>query len=144
MILYLDTSALVKRYVQEAGTSEVLELIERADTVGSVVLTQVEMAAAFARAVRLNLVRREEAETAWEDFLKDWPFFARLTLTPAALDRAARLAWDYGLRGYDALHFSAALTWQAGLETPIVLATFDRDLWLAAGKAEMAVWPSKL
>lgn len=144
MILYLDTSALVKRYVQEPGTPEVLALIDLADTAGSVVMTQVEMAAAFARAVRLNLVEPGEAEAAWNDFLSDWPAFARLSLTPAALDRASRLAWEYGLRGYDAVHFSAALTWQDGLETPITLATYSRELWRAAQKAGMAAWPPEI
>ena len=39
MILYLDTSALVKRYVREAGTDEVIALLENAGTVGSASLT---------------------------------------------------------------------------------------------------------
>ena len=52
MILYLDTSALVKRYVREAGTDEVIAFVESAESVGSVSLTRVEMAAAFAKTVR--------------------------------------------------------------------------------------------
>ena len=52
MILYLDTSALVKRYVMESGSKEVNALIESANTVGSAMLTQVEMASALAKAVR--------------------------------------------------------------------------------------------
>jgi hypothetical protein len=57
------------------------------------------------------------------------------------LKRDSRLAWEYGLRGYDATHFAAALLWQETLEMPITLATYDRELWLAANKAGMAVWP---
>ncbi|HUF37507.1 MAG TPA: type II toxin-antitoxin system VapC family toxin [Anaerolineales bacterium] len=141
MILYLDTSALVKRYVNGAGSAEVLDLIEQAGTVGSVLLAHVEMAAALARAVRLGWVARDEAEGAWNDFQDHWLSFARLTLTPAALERAGRLAREDGLRAYDAVHLSAALGWQDGLGAPIVLATFDRELWTAAGKRGMAVWP---
>ena len=58
MILYLDTSALVKRYVMETGSPEVLVLIAQADTVGSIVLTRVEMAATFAKAVRQKWIER--------------------------------------------------------------------------------------
>ncbi len=36
MILYLDTSALVKRYVSEPGSKEVNALIEQANAVGSI------------------------------------------------------------------------------------------------------------
>ena len=144
MILYLDTSVLVKRYVRETGSKEVVALIKRADTVGAVVLTQVEMAATLAKAARQEWVERKEAESAWQDFLEHWLSFTRLALTPATLERASRLAWEHGLRGYDALHFSAALTWQDTLETPVTMATFDRELWLAAQKRDMMVWPEGL
>ena len=144
MILYLDTSALVKRYVMEAGSKEVNTLIEQAETVGSAMLTRVEMASALAKAVRMNWVEAQEADNAWQDFLAHWQSFARLSVTPVLVERASRLAWEYGLRGYDATHFAAALLWQETLEMPITLATYDRELWLAANKAGMAVWPEGL
>jgi len=144
VILYLDTSALIKRYVLEAGSKEVIALIEQADTVGSILLTRVEMASALGKAVRLKWVEPKEAENAWKDFLSHWQSFARLFVTPALIERASRLAWESGLRGYDATHFAAALIWQETLETPVTLATYDRELWLAANKAEMAVWPEGL
>jgi len=144
MILYLDTSALVKRYVMETGSKEVNILIEQAETVGSAMLTRVEMASALAKAVRMNWVEAQDAENAWQDFLAHWQSFARLSVTPVLVERASRLAWEYGLRGYDATHFAAALLWQETLEMPITLATYDRELWLAANKAGMAVWPEGL
>jgi len=143
MILYLDTSALVKRYVIEAYTSEVIQLIELADVAGSCVLTSVEMAATLAKASRQKWLARVEAETAWNDFLDHWQGFARLSITPGILDRAWRLAWEHGLRGYDAVHLAAAVLWQDTLEMPITLATFDRELWLAASKAGISVWPEQ-
>ena len=144
MILYLDTSALVKRYVIETGSKEVNILIEQAETVGSAMLTRVEMASALAKAVRMNWVEAQEADNAWQDFLAHWQSFARLSVTPVLVERASRLAWEYGLRGYDATHFAAALLWQETLEMPITLATYDRELWLAANKAGMTVWPEGL
>jgi predicted nucleic acid-binding protein len=144
MILYLDTSALVKRYVMEPGSKEVIDLIEQADTVGSILLTRVEMASALTKAMRLNWVEPKDVDNAWQDFLSHWQSFTRLSVTPALIERASRLAWDNGLRGYDATHFAAALIWQETLETPVMLVTYDRELWLAAKKAEMAVWPEGL
>ena len=144
MILYLDTSALIKRYVMEPGSMEVITLMEQADTVGSSLLTRVEMASALAKAVRLNWVESKDAENAWQDFLSHWQSFVRLSVTAALMERASRLAWENGLRGYDATHFAAALIWQETLEMPVTLATYDRELWLAAKRAEMAVWPEGL
>lgn len=91
--------------------------------------------------MRLGWVNREGAETAWQDFLEHWPSFTRLSITTPILERASRLAWEYGLRGYDATHLAAALIWQETLEMPVTLATFDRGLWLAAQKTGMTVWP---
>jgi predicted nucleic acid-binding protein len=144
MILYLDTSALVKRYVVETGSRDVNALIEQAETVGSVLLTRVEMASALAKAVRMNWVDAKDAENAWQDFLGQWQFFARLSVTPVLVERASDLVWKYGLRGYDAIHLAAALLWQDTLEMPVILASYDRGLWLAGQKAGMMVWPQGL
>ena len=57
---------------------------------------------------------------------------------------ADTLAWDYGLRGYDAVHLASALTWQEALGEPVLLATFDKQLWSAAPKAGVAIWPETL
>jgi uncharacterized protein len=144
MILYLDTSALVKRYVAEFKSKEVLALIDQANHVGSMVLTRVEMASALTRAVRMNLVDTDKAEIAWQDFLSDWESFARLPVTPGLVERASQIARAYGLRGYDATHFATALMWQELLETSITLATFDRELWVVAKKVGMTIWPEEI
>lgn len=59
------------------------------------------------------------------------------------VSRAEALAWEYGLRGYDAVHLAAALAWQERITMPIVLATFDRELWEAACQAGLEVWPEE-
>jgi len=144
MILYLDTSALVKRYIQETGTDEVIAFLESAGSVGSASLTKVEMAAAFEKTVRQGWVKRKIAMQAWQDFLDHWPSFTRLNTSSGTIDRASALAWEYGLRGYDAMHLACALLWKETLETRITMATFDRDLWQASKKAGLAVWPEAL
>jgi hypothetical protein len=45
-VLYLDTSALVKRYVQEAHSDQVAQLLEGEVLAGTVILAQAEMASA--------------------------------------------------------------------------------------------------
>ena len=52
MILYLDASALVKRYVAEPGSAEVSEAISRAEAIGTALISRAEVAAALAKAVR--------------------------------------------------------------------------------------------
>jgi predicted nucleic acid-binding protein len=134
----------VKRYGVEPGSSEITALIDYADTIGSILLTRVEMASALAKASRLNWVDAKDAENAWLDFLSHWPSFIRLPVSPVLVERASNLSWESGLRGYDAMHFAVSLIWQETLDMPVTLATFDRELWSAAKKVEMAVWPEEL
>ena len=143
-IIYLDTSALLKLYVQERRSEEVSALLELADGAGTSILTYTEMASAMARAVRMQLISNNEAESTWKNFLHDWPEFTRLKISAPLTERAASMAWEFGLRGYDAMHLASALTWQDALETSISLATFDQLLWGAGQKAGIAIWPENL
>jgi predicted nucleic acid-binding protein len=143
-IIYLDTSALLKLYIQEAHSDDVAGLVSVADGAGTSILTYTEMAAAMSRAARMRLISDDAASTAWDKFLGDWPEFTRLKLSAALTERAATLAWGFGLRGYDAMHMAAALTWQDALDEPVLLATFDRLLWNAGKKAGVVVWPDTI
>jgi predicted nucleic acid-binding protein len=144
MILYFDTSALVKRYIRESNSDDVFTLFDQVEKVGSILLTKVEMASAITKTIRMNWVDPKEAEIAWGDFLSQWSSFTRLAISTSLIDRASRLAKDYSLRAYDAMHLAAAHNWQEILDMPVTIATFDRELWLAAKQAGLLIWPNNL
>ena len=144
MRVYLDTSALVKCYMTERNSPEVLDLAGRAEIVASSLLSRTEVAAALAKAVRLGVLRPQSRQDAHRDFLRDWADVSRIPVTEALVTRADTLAWDYALRAYDAVQLASALTWQESLGRPVTLATFDHELWEAGRKAGMHVWPAKL
>ena len=143
MIVYLDASALVKRYIQEAGSDTVERLIEDAHLLGTAAITRVEMAAALAKAVRVGVLSRQEAALALDVFQEEWPSLVRIQVTEPLLSRAEEVAWKEGLRGYDTTHLAAALFWQDMLGEPVVMATFDHQLWDAARRQEMRVFPEE-
>lgn len=68
MILYLDASALVKRYVEELGTVEVAEVVGQASMAGTALISRAKVAAALGKAVRTNALTSEEAFGALETF----------------------------------------------------------------------------
>lgn len=144
MILYLDASAAVKRYVSEPGSTKVRQAIAAATVVGMVVVGRVEIVAALAKARRMHVLSATEAEAAWQVFRAEWPDYVRLRVTEALAARAADLAWQQELRGYDAVHLAAALLWQDGLEESVTLATFDRQLWQAGRRSGLTVFPTDL
>jgi uncharacterized protein len=144
MMLYLDTSALVKRYLLEHGSTAVAALIAQADVVGTAVITRAEAVAAFAKAVRVGALLQEDAQQAVKAFRADWSSYARWQIGEALIARADTLAWELGLRGYDAVHLAAALTWQEAMGQPITLAAYDRQLWQAAAQMGLSVFPTEL
>ena len=136
MILYLDASALVKRYISERGMSEVAEAIAEAEIVGTSLISRVEIAAALAKAVRVGTLTREAAASALQVFRSEWPNLVRVQATEMLIARADALAWELGLRGYDAVHLASALLWQDSMSEQVTLATFDRQLWEATSQRQ--------
>ena len=142
MIVYFDASALVKRYVAEAGSAEVEALIREARPAGTVIVSRAEVVAGLARAMRARMVTPEVASKARAAFQADWESMVRVQVGEALAARAATLAWEQGLRGYDAVHLAAALTWRETLDEPLTLATYDRELWRGAQASGLLPWPA--
>ena len=143
-IIYLDTSAMLKLYVQEKQSDDVYDLFRKSENTGTSILTYTEMASAMSRAQRMHLISSDESRDAWNKFLKEWPEINRLRISAPLTERAASLSWEFGLRGYDAIHLASALSWQETLETPVCLATFDRLLWNSGQKAGVKIWPETI
>jgi predicted nucleic acid-binding protein len=75
MILYLDTSSMLKLYVEELGTVEVYEKSERSEVVASSVVAYPEAHAALARRYREGALSRVELKTILEQFQETWVDF---------------------------------------------------------------------
>jgi predicted nucleic acid-binding protein len=56
VILYIDTSALVKLYAKEAGTTEVQRAVAKAEQIATSLIAYVETRSALARKYRLEQV----------------------------------------------------------------------------------------
>ncbi len=141
MILYLDASALVKRYIAEKESERVNDWIGAADMIVTGVITRVEVAAAITRAQRMSIITPEEASAALRVFRSEWESYHRLPITENTVMRGDLLACEHGLRGYNAVHLASALIWQETIGLPVTLATFDMQLMGAAKDEKMAVLP---
>ena len=142
MILYLDASALVKRYIQEKASQDVNAWIEATDMVVTGLITRVEVAAAIARAGRMKLITPDETLAALRQLRSEWESFHRLPITENTVIRGDALAVEHNLRGYDATHLACALIWQETLGRPVTLASFDSQLIEAAREVQMTYLPA--
>ena len=141
MNLYIDTSALIKLFVQENFSDEIRQLVENAELVATGLITRAETAAGINRLARMNFLSEAQRTTVLNNFRKDWEYYHRIPITEQLVARADILTSQYILRGYDAIHLACALTWQDLLNMPVTLATFDKELHEAAKESGIAVFP---
>jgi predicted nucleic acid-binding protein len=108
MINYLDTSALVKRYVAEPGSAAVRPLF-RSRAVATVRIAYAELAATLARLAREGAL----AETARTRIVgrldRDFAAMTVVEVRATLVRRVPALVARCPLRGYDAVHLAAAL-----------------------------------
>ncbi len=72
MILYLDTSSLVKLYLEEDGRQAVRSLVDRAAVVATSVIAYPEARSAFARLRREDVLTAGDLARVKGDFERDW------------------------------------------------------------------------
>jgi predicted nucleic acid-binding protein len=142
--VYLDTSALVKRYVTEAGSELVDSLWEQATVLVTSVTTAAEAQAGFAKAARTAALAPEEADRARVIFLGQWPDFVHVPVSGDLALSAGQLAVRHGLRGYDSIHLASALFFAFAVQDAVDFATFDRSLWRAGESEGLRAWPPAL
>ncbi len=144
MIVYFDASVLVKRCLAETGSAAVERLFTTTELPGTALISRAEVSAALRKAVRMGATTLEEGAEALKAFRSHWIHLVRLKVEEPTVAQADALAWEYDLRGYDAVHLASALLWRETIGEPVMLAAFDQQLWHAAQKADFAVWPGSL
>lgn len=134
MILYLDTSALVKLVVAERGSDAVDALVATTEYAVSSVIAYAECRAAIARGAKAG---RVDAAAAIRSLDQVWGAVQTLDVDLRLSARAGELASGHLLKGIDALHLATALE-IAAPELPVAFATFDRALARAARAERLA------
>jgi len=118
MTLFVDTSALVRRYVAEPGRDLVVEaMADDATWVASALARTETMVALHQLAAGPRQHNR-----LWSSFRDDWDAFAVIPVDDRCLGRAVELGSSFSMRIVDAIHLAAA----DRLPRPARYLTFDR------------------
>lgn len=132
MILYLDTSALIKLYVDEEHSEAVREAAAAADALSTHSIAYPETRSALARLRRENRLTDDGLKEAKASFSADWLNFARVQASESLLLRAGDLAELLCLRGCDSVHLAAAEHVRIQTGAPVTFGCFDDRLSRAA------------
>jgi predicted nucleic acid-binding protein len=113
-VIYLDASYIVKCYLREAGSAQVLRLVQRSAGRASALHGRAEFYSAVHRHLRENHLSAREAAAVWKQFESDersglWHWLA---VTESVVRRGCnafeKLDATVFLRASDALHLACA------------------------------------
>ena len=138
MICFFDSSALAKRYVEEAGTAMVLDLIDRAESVSASRLTWVEITSAVARLVPSDRTAvRDDIIRALDD---DFSVLVNiLEATPSVMADARKAVLRHQLRTADAIQLASAMTAMSWYGKDVRFVCAGKKLLAAAITEQMEV-----
>ncbi len=133
MKLFVDSSAFAKRYIWEAGSDVVDELLQGASRLALCTILVPEIISGLNRRRREQILSNSDYRKIKKQLLEDVYDAIVLQVTPAVIASSVRLLETNVLRAMDALHVACALEWQAEL-----FVTADKRQLKAARNAGLA------
>ncbi|MDZ7662778.1 type II toxin-antitoxin system VapC family toxin [Thiohalophilus sp.] len=140
MILYCDTSALVKLYVVEPHSETLKALLDQARAVAVSRIAWAEYHAALARRAREVPGDAAALDRARHRLADEWGHYLVMEVTQAVVEKAGEYAEAFALRGYDAVQLASAHEAMTQTDLPVTFACFDRRLNQAAKLLAMKSW----
>jgi predicted nucleic acid-binding protein len=113
--VFLDSSALAKRYVQEPGSDRLEEILISASSLGISVIGLSEVVSALCRRRRESKLTRQQYFKAKQALFEDIEDVSVIHITDQVMARAVDLLERWPLRSSDALHVASAAEWSADL-----------------------------
>ncbi|MBI3948773.1 MAG: type II toxin-antitoxin system VapC family toxin [Armatimonadetes bacterium] len=140
-LYYLDASAWVKRYAQEAGTAWLAAFLGQGRPAACSVLGIIEVTATLARQHRAGQLSADALRQKVDDLERDWAQMIRVDVTADVVMRARIVARTLATRGGDSVHLATAQFLHDGLRSQgkhLVFIASDHQLLEAARTAGMS------
>jgi len=127
---FFDSSAFVKRYIEETGSQDVETLYMAATELALSIVCVPEVVSALNRRVRERDLSRRQYETAKDNMFEDARDAEIVNLTPEVISTCTAILEASPVRAMDAIHVASAVQWGAEL-----FVSADERQVLAAKKA---------
>ena len=132
MILFCDTSALMKLFVEEQHSDAVCSASKAAGLIMVSQLTWVEICAALGLKQRTRQIDAPQAAKALQELRVEWVRYNKLAVDQSLISTAGELALAFGLRAYDSVQLASAQRTHSQTGNNLVFACFDKQLSAAA------------
>ena len=109
MIYFFDTSALIKRYVQEKGSNIVDNLMESADEIFISAITRIESISAARRLLEERSLSKSDFSIFKDNLASDFPFFTVVDFSEYIENKAIELIEKHQIKTLDAIQLACCL-----------------------------------
>jgi predicted nucleic acid-binding protein len=135
----MDTSALMKVYVEEEGSSLARRLSTEAGVLAMSRVGYAEARAGLALALRMGRLDDPSFTTALRSFEERWAQVSVVEVSEPLVREAGDLAQNRALRGFDAIHLASAMVFQRQTGETVTFSAWDGPLLRAAEAEGLAV-----
>ena len=139
MIVYLDTSSLVKLYVKEVDSERIRNFAHDAAAVSTSKIAYAEARAAFARKQKEEEFSLKVLRKIVEDLNRDWESYFVIEITDGLIRFAGDIAEKYLLRGFDSIHLASAVHLKNKIRADIHFSSYDTRMNQSAEKEGIIV-----
>lgn len=115
MKVFIDSSALAKRYIRERGSEKVEKILRRASSLGLSSLCPVEIISAMCRRRRELSLTEDQYLLAKQALVDDARDAEIVNVVPRVVGKAIAILEKEALRTIDAIHIGSALEWKASI-----------------------------
>jgi len=132
-MIYFDSSAMVKRYLDEEGSYKVNKMLDETSVVATSILTYPEILSAFIRKQRMRDIPKDAYAKASTALESEWSYFFIIQFSDQLYPAIRRIIERYGLKAADSIHLASALWLKHSLKENVSFVSSDTSLLKAAG-----------
>ena len=141
MILFCDTSALIKLLIDEPESDQMQQASSDAEAIAVCRITWAEAMAARARRQREDPMSGNNIDLARGRLIQNWNDLTIVEVSQNLVETAGRFADGFALRGYDSVQLAAAHELRKSTDQTLTFASYDRRLRQAAQLLQLEVLP---
>jgi len=145
VILYLDTSALLKKYFKEDGSTDLIALWKGSKAIVTSSVTYAESTASIYRKKReVGDIDSGIFKSIFDRFQKDWKSFIRVDVNDDLNEAIDKMVATHPLRGFDAIHLASALVVHETVAEEFLFAGYDKKLSKVAREEGLITHPENI
>ncbi len=132
MNYFMDTSALIKKYIQERGSETIEVLMDKADIIYVASLTKIECFSVIKRLLQDKLISASDYSRMKKEMMTDFDYYTIVKFNDVIEEAAARLLDSHQLKTLDAVQAASVSVMRDKINAFVVC---DKNL-IKFGKSE--------